>query len=76
MKSALVLLCATVLLITQSVDASRTLGSRRSLLDFAELVPAPASIGAAVPLTYFGPAPSQVNCIKNHACLIILDLFW
>lgn len=75
MKSALVaLLCAAVLLITQSVDASR-LGSRRSLLDSAELVPAPASIGAAVPLTYFGPAPSQVSCIKKHASVKILHLF-
>ncbi|MEO6206769.1 MAG: hypothetical protein ABIP77_02290 [Candidatus Limnocylindrales bacterium] len=26
-----------------------------------EIIPAPPSIGAAVPLTYFGPAPSQVQ---------------
>ncbi|GAQ85517.1 hypothetical protein KFL_002390090 [Klebsormidium nitens] len=58
MASVLLFLCSALLL-SQSAAASRAFGARRSLLD-DEIKPAPASIGAAVPLAYFGPAPSSV----------------
>ncbi|WP_207209212.1 hypothetical protein [Loktanella sp. IMCC34160] len=34
--------------------------AHQALADDGDIAPAPPSIGAAVPLTYFGPAPSQV----------------
>ena len=51
----LALFASTLLLVASSV------GSTVSAAAPAEVVPAPASIGADVPLTYFGPAPSKVQ---------------
>eukprot|EP00243_Klebsormidium_subtile_P002509 TRINITY_DN15009_c0_g1_i1.p1 TRINITY_DN15009_c0_g1~~TRINITY_DN15009_c0_g1_i1.p1 ORF type:complete len:438 (+),score=105.78 TRINITY_DN15009_c0_g1_i1:131-1444(+) len=58
MASVMVFVCSALLL-SQSAAASRAFGASRSLFE-AEIQPAPASIGAAVPLAYFGPAPSSV----------------
>lgn len=41
--------------------AAGTMLSGMALADGDDIAPAPASIGADVPLTYFGPAPSQVQ---------------
>jgi hypothetical protein len=46
-----------VLLFTLPALSSASASSAVSALDVA---PAPPSIGASVPLTYFGPAPSMV----------------
>jgi hypothetical protein len=38
-----------------------TLSSSSSVASALDVAPAPPSIGASVPLTYFGPAPSMVQ---------------
>jgi hypothetical protein len=42
-----------------------------------EVAPAPPSIGASVPLTYFGPSPSMVHTVRDMSSRIeITYVLW
>ncbi|HZD34704.1 MAG TPA: hypothetical protein VE130_05825, partial [Nitrososphaeraceae archaeon] len=60
-KQRRILMIGTVLVISilsgfPAVTSSTVLAQQET-----DIAPAPPSIGADVPLTYFGPAPSEVN---------------
>lgn len=57
-KALLVLILATVMLLSTTTFAQKVPGVA---VESNSIAPAPPSIGADVPLTYFGPAPSTVQ---------------
>ena len=60
-KNMRILMTSTVLIVAILSGFSGTIPSVVFAQEDTDVAPAPPSIGADVPLTYFGPAPSEVN---------------
>src|SRR5215213_6342023 len=61
-KASMLGMAVIALVITPGlIPATQSFGQEEQQTDDDDIAPAPPSIGAAVPLTYFGPAPSTVQ---------------
>jgi hypothetical protein len=61
-KASMLGMAVIALVITPGlIPATQSFGQEEQQTDDEDIAPAPPSIGAAVPLTYFGPAPSTVQ---------------